>query len=303
MRLLQLSQRGQLSLTKNLVSNIPPYAILSHTWGDDDDEVTFDDLEKGLGKSKFGYTKLQFCGNQASKDKIDYFWVDTCCINTANHAELSEAITSMFRWYRDAVKCYVYLSDVPTSIRDDNGENEQAWQSAFRISRWFTRGWTLQELLAPTYVEFFSREKQLLGDKRTLERLIHEVTDIPIAALQGTPLSKFLVDERLRWAAKRNTKKEEDKAYCLLGIFNVFIPLIYGEEDHAFTRLKEEIDKRSGKTSPGSPLPSSTVPFRRDVDFVDRRALQDDRTLLEQIQQQCAEPAARVALVGIGGAG
>jgi hypothetical protein len=303
MRLLQLDQHGQLSLTKDLVSNIPPYAILSHTWGDDDDEVIFDDLEKGLGKSKFGYTKLQFCGNQARKDKIDYFWVDTCCINKANHAELSEAITSMFRWYRDAVRCYVYLSDVPTRIGADNDEIEQAWQSALRDSRWFTRGWTLQELLAPQCVEFFSREEKLLGDKKTLEELIHEITDIPITALQGASLSKFLVDERLRWAAKRKTKRKEDMAYCLLGIFNVFIPLMYGEEDHASIRLKEEIEKRYGKESTALPSPSSTVPFRRDVDFVDRRASQDDRTLLKQIEQQCAAPASRVALVGIGGVG
>jgi Heterokaryon incompatibility protein (HET) len=303
MRLLQLDRHGQLSLTKDLVSNIPPYAILSHTWGDDDNEVTFDDIGKGLAKSRVGYTKLQFCGNQARKDKIDYFWVDTCCINKANHVELSEAITSMFRWYRDAVKCYVYLSDVPTRTGDDDDETEQAWQSAFRDSRWFTRGWTLQELLAPRCVEFYSREGELLGDKKTLEELIHEITDIAIAALQGASLIEFLVDERLHWAAKRDTKKKEDKAYCLLGIFNVFIPLMYGEEDHAFIRLKEEIEKRYGGKSTASPSPSSTVPFRRDADFVDRRASQDDRTLLEQIEQQCAAPASRVALVGIGGAG
>jgi hypothetical protein len=302
MRLLQLSQHGKLSLTKDLVSNIPPYAILSHTWGDDDDEVTFDDLVNEYGKSKTGYTKLQFCGNQARKDKIEYFWADTCCINKANHAELSEAITSMFRWYHNAVKCYVYLPDVSTSAHD-SGENEQAWHSAFRISRWFTRGWTLQELLAPGYVEFFSQEEKLLGNRTTLEELIHEITDIPIAALHGNAMAGFSVDERLRWAAKRDTKKKEDKAYCLLGIFNVFMPLIYGEEDNAFIRLKEEIARRSGKKIIASPSPSSTVPFRRDADFVDRRTYPDGKTLLEQIQQQCAAPAARVALVGIGGAG
>jgi hypothetical protein len=303
MRLLHLNPRGQLSLTEDLVSNIPPYAILSHTWGDDADEVTFDDLKRGISTIKAGYTKLQFCENQARKDKIDYFWVDTCCINKANHGELPEAITSMFRWYRDAIKCYVYLSDVTTDKRDHNGENEQEWQSAFRNSRWFRRGWTLQELLAPKHLEFFSREEKLLGDKKTLEEIVHEITDIPIAALQGAPLAGFSVDERLRWAAKRDTKKTEDKAYCLLGIFNVFMPFIYGEEDNAFVRLKEEIDKRSGKTNTVSPSPSSTVPFRRDTDFVNRRTLQDGPTLLEQIEQQCAAPAARVALVGIGGAG
>jgi hypothetical protein len=209
----------------------------------------------------------------------------------------------MFRWYRNAVKCYVYLSDVPTRTRNDNGENEQAWQSAFWNSRWFIRGWTLQEHLAPRCVEFFSQDKELLGDKKTLEELIHKITDIPVTALQNTPLIGFPVNERLRWAAKRNTKKEEDKAYCLLGIFNVFMPLIYGEEEYAFVRLKEEIEKRFGKKAITLPSPSSTVPFRRDADFVDRRTSPDGRTLLEQIQQQCAAPAARVALVGMGGAG
>jgi hypothetical protein len=209
----------------------------------------------------------------------------------------------MFRWYRDAVKCYVYLPDVSTIAHDNSGEHEQAWHSAFRISRSSTRGWTLQELLAPRYVEFFSKEEKLLGNKNTLEELIHEITDIPIAALQESAMSRFPIDERLRWAAKRNTKKKEDMAYCLLGIFNVFMPLIYGEEDNAFVRLKEEVDRRSGGKITASPWPSSTVPFRRDTDFVDRRTSLDGKTLLEKIQQQCATPAARVALVGIGGAG
>jgi hypothetical protein len=175
--------------------------------------------------------------------------VDTCCINKANYAELPEAITSMFRWYHNAVKCYVYLSDVSARKRDYNGQTERIWESGFRTSRWFKRGWTLQELIAPTSVEFFSREGEYIGDKKSLERQIHDITQIPISALKGTPLSDFSVDERKRWAAERETKKKEDKAYCLLGIFNVFIPLIYGEGDHAFTRLEEEIKKRSGQKS------------------------------------------------------
>jgi hypothetical protein len=170
--------------------------------------------------------------------------VDRFCINKANHTELSEAIASMFRWYRGAAKCYVYLSDV--SVRNnDNNRTKRTWKSDFRRSRWFTRGWTLQELIAPASVEFFSREGERLGNKNTLEGQIHEITQIPIAALRGTPLSYFIVDERMRWAAKRDTKRKEDKAYCLLGIFDVFIPLIYGEGENAFVRLKEEIDKSS----------------------------------------------------------
>jgi hypothetical protein len=245
MRLLEVNARGELSLTKNLIEDIPRYAILSHSWGADKDEVTFNDLENGSGKSKTGYAKIQFCREQAEKDGLQYFWVDTCCIDKANHTELSEAITSMFGWYRDAVKCYVYLSDVSARKRNNSGQTEQTWESAFRKSRWFTRGWTLQELLAPKSVEFFSREGDWLGTKNALERPIHEITKIPPAALHGVSLSDFSVDERLRWAEKRETKRREDKAYCLLGIFNVFMLPIYGERENAFIRLKEEIDKSS----------------------------------------------------------
>ena len=152
MRLLKLND-GKLSLTGDLQDSIPPYAILSHTWGDDEDEVHFDDLIHSSYEEKAGFTKIQFCGEQAKRDKLEFFWVDTCCINKANHTELSEAITSMFRWYRNAAKCYVYLSDV--SIRDEDDDHTK-WTSktAFQNSRWFTRGWTLQELIAPASVEF-----------------------------------------------------------------------------------------------------------------------------------------------------
>ena len=247
MRLLKFDDHGALSLTKDLHGNIPPYAILSHTWGDDKDEVTFDDLNN-LGslksepsKRKAGYTKIQFCGEQAKMDNLKYFWVDTCCINKANNAEYSEAINSMFRWYRDAATCYVYLPDVSVS-KGDEDHIRAAWK-AFRTSRWFTRGWTLQELLAPTSVEFFSYEGERLGDKKTLEQLIHEITGIPIAALRGEPLSQFSVDERMRWAANRYTKRREDQAYCLLGIFNVSMPMIYGEHELALVRLRNEVEK------------------------------------------------------------
>ena len=251
MRLLKLDSHGDLSLTKDFGDDAPPYAVLSHTWNEDNEkEVTFSDVENKAATRKPGYAKLQFCGEQAKEDGLEHFWVDTCCINKANHAELSEAITSMFRWYRDAVKCYVYLSDVSARKRNHNGQAKGNWEVEFRTSRWFTRGWTLQELLAPASVEFFSCEGDHLGDKISLERQIHAITHIPIAALSGTSLSDFSVDERKRWAVNRETKKKEDKAYCLLGIFNVFIPLIYGEGDHAITRLEEEIEKRSrGKST------------------------------------------------------
>ena len=172
MRLLERNSAGQLSLTKDLIGDdIPQYAILSHTWGAE--EVTFGDLIDGTGKSKAGYDKIRFCAQQAANDGLQYFWVDTCCIDKSSSAELQEAINSMFRWYQNAAKCYVYLSDVSIRKRKaSDWSSDYTWESAFRSSRWFTRGWTLQELLAPgpDSVEFFSQEGDRLGDKRTLEQ-------------------------------------------------------------------------------------------------------------------------------------
>ena len=247
MRLLELKDNDDFSLTEFIGDNIPRYAILSHTWGADSEEVTCKDLAEGTGKNKAGYNKIRFCGERAACDSLQYFWVDTCCIDKTNNTELSEAINSMFRWYRDAAKCYVYLSDVSTRGYNMNDQISLfMWESAFRKSRWFTRGWTLQELIAPVSVEFFSINRERLGDKKSLERQVHEITGIAIEALQGRPLFYFGVGERMSWAAKRETKREEDKAYSLLGIFDIHMPLIYGEgRENALIRLREELDKRS----------------------------------------------------------
>jgi hypothetical protein len=246
MRLVELKSNGNICLTKDLINNIPPYAILSHTWGSDDDEVSFRDLTEGSEKTKRGIDKIQFCATQARIDGLRYIWIDTCCIDKSNNAELSEAIISMFRWYRNAAKCYVYLADVSTAGQDPT---TQHWALDFRKSKWFTRGWTLQELIAPSIVEFFSVEGRLLGNKHLLEQQIHEITGIAIKALQGHALSDFSVAERLSWAEFRETKREEDKAYSLLGIFNVNMPPLYGEGmESAFRRLHEEIGKRSSST-------------------------------------------------------
>ena len=153
----------------------------------------------------------------------------------------------MFRWYRGATKCYVYLTDVSIRDHDSNDQiSEFTSESAFRNSRWFTRGWTLQELIAPVSVEFFSLERTWLGDKKSLERQIHEITGIPIEALQRNPLSNFTVSQRMSWAENRKTKREEDGAYSLMGLFGVYMSPIYGEgRKNAFIRLHEYIDKRS----------------------------------------------------------
>ncbi|KAH8589204.1 NACHT domain-containing protein [Bisporella sp. PMI_857] len=239
MRLLHYNGDGEFSLTEFFETDIPEYAILSHTW--EGEEVTFEDLQNGTGTKKAGYEKIRFCAEQAKRDDLQYFWVDTCCIDKSSSAELAEAINSMFRWYRTSTKCYVYLSDVS---RTAVNTYDQGWESAFRKSRWFTRGWTLQELIAPTSVEFFCRESKRIGSKSSLEQQIHEITGIPKSALQGAYLSQFSDKERYSWIQPRQTKVEEDKAYSLLGIFDVQMPLRYGEGmANAFKRLEEEIDK------------------------------------------------------------
>ncbi|KAF2228519.1 HET-domain-containing protein [Viridothelium virens] len=242
MRLLTLEKHGNVAWAEFNRDETPPYAILSHRWGIE--EVSFLDLVNRSGKSKVGYHKIVFYGEQAALDGLQYFWVDTCCIDKRNITELTEAINSMFRWYRNATKCYVYLSDVSTSTRGPNVEIfRSTWEPEFRSSKWFTRGWTLQELLAPVSVIFYSSQYERLGDKHSLIGPIHEITGIPRMALDGHPLDTFSVTERMAWASKRQTTEEEDSAYCLLGIFSIFMPLIYGEgRENALRWLEREVD-------------------------------------------------------------
>lgn len=242
---------------------VPPYAILSHTWTHGE-EVLYRELVDGTGTVKAGYEKLRFCAERAAMDNLEYFWVDTCCINKSTSDEVSMSINSMFRWYQGAAKCYVYLSDV--SVPDEVDDVQAwpiTWAVAFRRSRWFTRGWTLQELLAPATVEFFSKEGRRLGSKISLLEDIHTITNIPLKALRGQNLADFGVNERMKWAANRKTTLKEDKVYCLLGIFGVFLPLIYGErEENATQRLQEEIEKLEKRQNGGRPnsLPSVAKP-------------------------------------------
>jgi hypothetical protein len=246
MYLLQFGDDNDFSLVEYIGNSIPRYAILSHTWGSDNEEITFQDIKSGTGKGKAGYRKIRFCGTRAASDGLQHFWVDTCCIDKSSSAELHEAINSMFRWYQNAERCYVYLSDVSDGISSRDNELSRSWKPPFRESRWFTRGWTLQELIAPLSVEFFSKEGTCLGNKQSLEQTLHEVTGIALNALRGPSLSQFSKDERFAWAAERQTKREEDAAYCLLGIFGVFMPLIYGEgRKNALARLEEQIEKSS----------------------------------------------------------
>ena len=254
MRLLKRSLRGGFDLVSFNSDDIPDYAILSHTWTEGQ-EITYDELLAGSGKDKTGYEKIRFCGDQAAADRLEYFWVDTCCIKKSDIVELSTAINSMFRWYKEAAICYVFLTDVSTAKSRSNSESFKfSWEPAFRSSRWFTRGWTLQELLAPRKLQFFSREEKLLGSIHDLMDIVHDVTDLPTTALEGASLDRFQIEERLAWTKDRRTTRREDKVYSLLGLFGIFMPLIYGEgELNAFRRLRKEIQERRYATQGSSP--------------------------------------------------
>jgi len=142
MRLLKCDDGNGFSLTEDLTTGIPSYAILSHTWGPDTDEVTYKDLVDGAGKDKVGYKKLEFCAKQARNNGLEHFWVDTCCIDKSDPIEVQRSINSMFRWYRDATRCYVYLFDVSVTRKRkrQSEQSETPWISAFQESKWFTRG-------------------------------------------------------------------------------------------------------------------------------------------------------------------
>lgn len=217
----------------------PPYAILSHTWGTD--EVSFQEIQHlESAARKEGFAKIRFTCEEALERGLEYAWVDTCCIDKSSSAELSEAINSMFNWYKEARECYAFLSDVP------DGTDLRSEESAFYRSRWFTRGWTLQELLAPKALYFFSSTFRYIGFGGLLAKELSFATGIREDYLTGmTALSSASISRRMSWASKRITTRKEDMAYCLMGLFGINMPLLYGEGEKSFLRLQEEIIKTS----------------------------------------------------------
>ena len=219
------------------------YAILSHTWqGQEQSYQEVEDIRRKCGKDKNPRDHVSqkirdFC-IVAERDGYNWAWADMCCINKESSTELSEAINSMFSWYLLAEVCYAYLEDVH---KDDD---PHAKDSEFRKARWHTRGWTLQELLAPALVIFMSKEWVPIGTKHELFRPISKCTGIHKSLLtREKSFLKASIAERMSWAALRKTSRVEDEAYCLLGLFNINMPTIYGEGHQAFQRLQQEIAK------------------------------------------------------------
>lgn len=220
---------------------LPKYAILSHTWATDD-EVSFQEMTGIVNdhdhpaSSKPGYQKILSTCKKANSHGLRYAWVDTCCIDKTSSAELSQAINSMFKWYSNAKVCYTFLFD----LRPNNSAD------SMRNCKWFTRGWTLQELIASEEIRFYNARWDFVGDKSSLKELLSDITNIDEVILyDSTLLYNIPVARRMSWASGRTTTRREDIAYSLLGIFDVNMPMLYGEGENAFMRLQEEIIKRS----------------------------------------------------------
>ncbi|KAI0874447.1 heterokaryon incompatibility protein-domain-containing protein [Hypoxylon argillaceum] len=217
------------------------YAILSHTWAEEE-EVSFQEFHDVESRhKKNGFNKITAVCELARLRGLKWCWVDTCCIDKTSSAELSEAINSMFRWYKEAAVCFAYLTDLlPDPLEERTGSFDQDLAECV----WFRRGWTLQELIAPRKLEFFDRDWNIRGTKSELIRTLHNITRVSTRVLENSDrLRDTPAGTRMSWAADRQTKRLEDIAYCLLGIFDIYMPLIYGEGERAFTRLQEEIIK------------------------------------------------------------
>jgi len=236
MRLLNVETR----VIEEFISEIPKYAALSHTW--EKEEVTFHEYQSGSYKHLAGFSKIDNCCRIAMDMGLKYVWIDTCCIDKSSSAELQEAINSMFKWYRDSSICIAYLSDVPTN------ENPYEPHPLFAGSRWFKRGWTLQELLAPDNLVFFDKDWNVISSKNPdkIMYCVERITGIDLRLLYFPhEIFETSVATRMSWASGRSTTRQEDMAYCLLGLFDVNMPLLYGEGNKAFARLQEEILKKS----------------------------------------------------------
>ncbi|OTA86009.1 hypothetical protein M434DRAFT_61424, partial [Hypoxylon sp. CO27-5] len=245
---MRLLNARSLELVNFIGRDVPEYSILSHTWGSD--EVTFEDLT-GKGskdfKHKLGYSKIEGCRRQTLEGQYEWFWIDTCCIDKSSSAELSEAINSMYTWYHRAAVCYAYLADVTDSSGVDDGDDSlESSDSTFRKSRWFERGWTLQELLAPRLIFFYDALWNFIDDRLGLSNLISEITGIGVDYIRDphNQAQNVSTAQKLSWASRRMTSREEDAAYCLMGLLGVNMPLLYGEGSFkAFQRLQNEIMK------------------------------------------------------------
>ena len=223
---------------------LPQYAILSHTWLPENsegvEEVTYQDMKSSYAKLKRGrfkpkgWNKLKKYCDLAKENGWEWAWMDTCCIDKTNVSDTQEAINAMFRWYKESMICYAYLEDV-------DRRDTKSLEADFTHAKWFTRGWTLQELIAPTYLLFVDKNWLEIIDKNNGQEQIERATGIHPEKLRR--FDECSIWERFSWASQRQTTLIEDRAYSLLGLFGINMPLIYGEGERAFLRLQHELIK------------------------------------------------------------
>ncbi|KAI6151667.1 heterokaryon incompatibility protein-domain-containing protein [Pisolithus tinctorius] len=257
--------RGTKPVLKELDDATTDYSILSHRWVGN--EVNYKEMTK-LAKmenrdeirERSGYQKIVKSCERAKEDGLKWLWVDTCCIDKRNSTELSEAINSMFRWYQNSKKCYAYLHDVaaagfPTSCDTGEYPGSSGWPE------WFSRGWTLQELIAPTDLQFFNKVWQPIGDKRNLSTTLEKITRVPSGILEeGLDSDRPSVAQIMSWAADRKTTRDEDRAYSLMGLVGINMPMLYGEGEKAFLRFQHEIMRKSNDQTIFAWNPTSETP-------------------------------------------
>ncbi|KAI5985002.1 heterokaryon incompatibility protein-domain-containing protein, partial [Pisolithus marmoratus] len=246
--------RYKAEVLKELDDKAADYAILSHRWGA---EVSYEEMvglmkmeeqERKEVMHRDGYEKIIKSCERAMKDKYKWLWIDTCCIDKRSSAELSEAINAMYRWYQNAQVCYAYLNDVDESVFPT--KQDEKWVTSYGWPEWFMRGWTLQELIAPKQVEFFNKDWVPIGNKQRLAPTLTDITKIPRDVLaHGLAGKRLSVAQIMSWAARRVTTREEDRAYSLMGLFDVKMPMLYGEGKNAFRRLQLKIIKGTGDHS------------------------------------------------------
>ena len=264
------------------------YAIMSHCWcaagsvGEmqfrELDEATFETV-RDL-RNRPGYQKIVESCLLTHKEGLEWLWVDTCCIMRESETELSEAVNSMYQWYRNSEICFAYLHDVKFPLPPE--PNTEMFPTSSSLPQWFSCSWTLQELLGARVIRFFDQDWHLIGDKDKLAPKLADITGIPADILtNGLPHPddpcRPSAAQIMSWAADRKATTREDRAYALMGIFEVHMPTKYGEHERAFYRLQVSIMKEYndhsifawfGKSRPGIILADDPSYFRGSADVV-----------------------------------
>ena len=233
------------------ISGDARYAILSHRWIQDGEggEISLTTLNatelSDASLQTPSLNKLRGACAKAKEQGLTWIWIDTCCIDQTSSSELAKAINSMFRLYRQSAVCYIYLHDVVASASEEEPFRKFTHKrvKSSKYAEWFERGWTLQELVASKNAQFYDKNWGYLGTKDSLAHDVRTLTGIDEDYLRGVKdIRTASIATKMSWMANRVTKEPEDRAYSMMGIFDVNLSLCYGEGgSRAFMRLQREL--------------------------------------------------------------